>query len=47
MSMRRLLCCMIGLCVLLGATAASADEFRPGYLELRQQDAETLSLIHI
>lgn len=41
MSMRRLLYCMIGLCVLLGATAASADEFRPGYLELRQRDAET------
>lgn len=41
MSMRHLLYRMIGLCVLLGATVASADEFRPGYLELRQQDAET------
>lgn len=41
MSLRRLLWSIIGLCVLLGAAAATADEFRPGYLELRQQDAET------
>jgi hydrogenase/urease accessory protein HupE len=40
MSMRHLLRIIVGLCVLIGA-AASADEFRPGYLELRQQDAET------
>ena len=41
MSIRHLLRSIIGLCVLLGAAAATADEFRPGYLELRQQDAET------
>ena len=41
MIMRHLLRGIIGLCVLLGASAAAADEFRPGYLELRQQDAET------
>ncbi|WP_371126016.1 HupE/UreJ family protein [Bradyrhizobium sp.] len=41
MSLRRLLRSIVGLCVLLGAAAATADEFRPGYLELRQQDAET------
>ncbi|WP_371135669.1 HupE/UreJ family protein [Bradyrhizobium sp.] len=41
MSMRGLLRSIVGLCVLLGVTAASADEFRPAYLELRQQDAET------
>ena len=39
--MRHLLWSVIGLCLLCGAFAASADEFRPGYLELRQQDAET------
>jgi len=41
MSMRFLVRSIIGCCVLLGAAAASADELRPGYLELRQQDAET------
>ena len=41
MSMRHLIYGIIGLCVLLGGAAATADEFRPGYLELRQQDAET------
>jgi hypothetical protein len=40
MSMRHLLFSIIGLCVLLGG-GASADEFRSGYLELRQQDAAT------
>ena len=40
MIMRHLLRSIIGLCVLLGAAVASADEFRPGYLELRQQDTE-------
>lgn len=39
--MRHLLRGIISLCVLLGVFAASADEFRPGYLELRQRDAET------
>jgi hydrogenase/urease accessory protein HupE len=39
--MRHLLWGMVGICLLLGAIAASADEFRPGYLELRQRDAET------
>ena len=39
--MRRLLLVMVGLWVLIGASVASADDFRPGYLELRQQDAET------
>ncbi|MDO9060683.1 MAG: HupE/UreJ family protein [Bradyrhizobium sp.] len=41
MSRRDLLSGIIALCVLFGATSAPADEFRPGYLELRQQDAET------
>src|SRR6476620_1255788 len=41
MSTRRLSWGMIGVCLLFGAFAAGADEFRPGYLELRQQDAET------
>ena len=40
MSTRRLSWGMIGVCLLFGAFAARADEFRPGYLELRQQDAE-------
>ena len=40
MIMRHLLRSIIGLCVLLGAAVASADEFRPGYLELREQDTE-------
>jgi hydrogenase/urease accessory protein HupE len=39
--MRRILLAMIGLWVVIGAPVASADDFRPGYLELRQQDAET------
>jgi hydrogenase/urease accessory protein HupE len=39
--MRRILLVMIGLWVLIGASVARADDFRPGYLELRQQDAET------
>ena len=39
--MRRLLLVMIGLWALIGASVAAADDFRPGYLELRQQDAET------
>ena len=41
MSMRHLLRSIVGLCVLLSAAAATADEFRPGYLELREQDGET------
>jgi hydrogenase/urease accessory protein HupE len=41
MSMRPLFWGMIGIWLLFGAFAAGADEFRPGYLELRQQDAET------
>jgi hydrogenase/urease accessory protein HupE len=41
MNVRHLLWGIIGFCHLLCAFAASADEFRPGYLELRQQDAET------
>src|SRR6478735_6319649 len=40
MSMRRLFWGMIGVWLLFGALAVRADEFRPGYLELRQQDAE-------
>ena len=39
--MPNLLRSIVGLFVLMVAFAASADEFRPGYLELRQQDAET------
>ncbi|HEX7565485.1 MAG TPA: HupE/UreJ family protein [Bradyrhizobium sp.] len=39
--MRRLFLVTIGLWVLIGASVASADDFRPGYLELRQQGAET------
>jgi hydrogenase/urease accessory protein HupE len=39
--MRRHFLVMIGLWLLIGAPVASADDFRPGYLELRQQDAET------
>jgi hydrogenase/urease accessory protein HupE len=38
---RRILPGVVALCLLLGAFAARADEFRPGYLELRQLDAET------
>ena len=41
MSMRRLLWGIIGLCFFLCPFAATADDFRPGYLELRQQDTET------
>ena len=41
MSMRRILLCVIALCLALGVAAARADEFRPAYLELRQLDAET------
>ena len=41
-SIRQLIYGIIGLGFLFGgAAAATADEFRPGYLELRQQDAET------
>lgn len=43
--MRRILLAMIGLWVLIGAPVASADDFRPGYLELRQQDAETYDVL--
>lgn len=39
--MPNLLRSIVGLFVLMVAFAASADEFRPGYLELRQRDAET------
>lgn len=39
--MGRLFLVMIGLWALIGASVAAADDFRPGYLELRQQDAET------
>ena len=45
MSMRRRLWGIIGLCIVLGTSAATADEFRPGYLELRQQDAETWDVL--
>src|SRR6478609_5857337 len=40
-AMGRLFLVMIGLWALVGASVAAADDFRPGYLELRQQDAET------
>lgn len=39
--MRHLVRGLIGLFALMVATSAGADEFRPGYLELRQRDAET------
>lgn len=38
--MRHLLRSIIGLCLVLGSVAATADEFRPAYLELRQQGVE-------
>ena len=43
--MRHLLRSIIGLFALMLATAAGADEFRPGYLELRQRDAETYDVL--
>lgn len=39
--MRRILRSLAALCLLLASLAAGADDLRPGYLELRQVDAET------
>lgn len=45
MNMRQLLRYALGFCLVLAAFSACADEFRPGYLELRQQDAETYDVL--
>ena len=41
MAMRRLFPALAALCLVLASLPAHADELRPGYLELRQVDAET------